>query len=144
MNIAVRLRGVAPAGGVVLSAALVDALDDREGMTLDDPRRTAPQEPVSAGPCLLAAIPGHGRGRSHDAVADIWPRCLQSAVLPFANLSDEPNGRYFVEGFVEDIVVTLSNLPELLVVSREYGADIAPERAQPYRNKRQARRPVPC
>jgi adenylate cyclase len=45
------------------------------------------------------------------------------AVLPFTNLTPELGDNYFAEGFVEDIITTLSNIPELLVVSR--GSTIA-------------------
>lgn len=40
------------------------------------------------------------------------------AVLPFANLSGDPEQEYFVDGMAEDIVTTLSKIPGLLVVAR--------------------------
>jgi len=127
VNIAVRLQGVAPAGGVVVSAALIDALDDREGVTLDDLgdlHLKNLSRPVHA---YSLRFPGMAEGAATTR-SSISAAVPSIAVLPFANLSVEPNGRYFAEGFVEDIIVTLSNLPELLVVSRDSALTLHPER----------------
>jgi TolB-like protein len=40
------------------------------------------------------------------------------AVLPFTNLSDDPQQEYFADGIVEDIIAALSNLRRLFVIAR--------------------------
>lgn len=40
------------------------------------------------------------------------------AVLPFANLSADPEQQYFADGVVEDIITTLSRFSELFVIAR--------------------------
>jgi adenylate cyclase len=40
------------------------------------------------------------------------------AVLPFANLSDDPSQDYFADGFTEDIITELSRFKELFVIAR--------------------------
>jgi TolB-like protein len=40
------------------------------------------------------------------------------AVLPFANMSDDPSLDYFSDGIAEDIITELSRFPDLLVVAR--------------------------
>lgn len=40
------------------------------------------------------------------------------AVLPFANLSGDPQQEYFTDGVVEDIITELSRFPELFVIAR--------------------------
>ena len=40
------------------------------------------------------------------------------AVLPFANLSSDPEQEYFVDGIAEDVLITLSKIQELLVIAR--------------------------
>lgn len=40
------------------------------------------------------------------------------AVLPFENLSDDPGQTYFADGVAEDLLTTLSKIPELFVVAR--------------------------
>src|SRR6185436_12662556 len=40
------------------------------------------------------------------------------AVLPFLNLSGDPNQDYFVDGVVEDIIVAMSRISGLFVIAR--------------------------
>jgi adenylate cyclase len=40
------------------------------------------------------------------------------AVLPFANLSDDPQQAYFADGLAEDLMTGLSRLPDLFIISR--------------------------
>ena len=40
------------------------------------------------------------------------------AVLPFANLSSDPEQAFFADGLAEEIITSLSKLPELLVIAR--------------------------
>src|SRR5262249_32306992 len=47
----------------------------------------------------------------------IAPR-LSIVVLPFANLSDDPEQQYFVDGIIEDLTSDLSRIPGMLVISR--------------------------
>jgi TolB-like protein/class 3 adenylate cyclase/Flp pilus assembly protein TadD len=40
------------------------------------------------------------------------------AVLPFTNMSDDPEQEYFSDGLAEDIITALSKIPELFVIAR--------------------------
>jgi class 3 adenylate cyclase/tetratricopeptide (TPR) repeat protein len=40
------------------------------------------------------------------------------AILPFANLSPDPNDRYFADGMTEELISTISKVSELSVISR--------------------------
>ena len=40
------------------------------------------------------------------------------AVLPFVNLSDDPEQAYFADGLAEDIITALSRIPNLFVIAR--------------------------
>jgi TolB-like protein/DNA-binding winged helix-turn-helix (wHTH) protein/Flp pilus assembly protein TadD len=67
---------------------------------------------------LVAAVAAGGswrwlwHGQAHPA-----PR-LSIAVLPLANLSDDPKQQYFADGLTEDLTTDLSRLPDMLVISR--------------------------
>jgi TolB-like protein/DNA-binding winged helix-turn-helix (wHTH) protein len=43
---------------------------------------------------------------------------LSIVVLPFANLSNDPEQQYFADGVTEDLTTDLSQIPEMLVISR--------------------------
>jgi len=47
----------------------------------------------------------------------VVPR-LSIVVLPFANLSNDPNQQYLADGITEDLTTNLSQLPDMFVISR--------------------------
>jgi TolB-like protein len=40
------------------------------------------------------------------------------AVLPFVNMSGDPEQEYFSDGITEEIITALSKIPEMLVIAR--------------------------
>src|SRR4030095_8026606 len=40
------------------------------------------------------------------------------AVLPFVNMSGDPEQEYFADGVAEDVLTTLAKIPELIVIAR--------------------------
>lgn len=116
--VAVRLQGIAPPGGVVVSSALLEQVGEKAALHIRDLGDVSLKnfsKPVHAflisSDIMNSLSPMPGRYVS--------PRRLPSiAVLPFVDVSDERSDRYFAQGFADDIVITLSNLSELFVVSR--------------------------
>jgi TolB-like protein len=47
----------------------------------------------------------------------VAPR-LSIVVLPFVNLSNDPEQQYFADGITEDLTTDLSRLADMLVISR--------------------------
>lgn len=120
VNIAVRLQGAAPAGGVLISSALLEQVPEPSGYKLGDMGDVSLKNlarPVHAFVLPPPGSEGVGSLGSMEAIGAA-AKLPAIAVLPFACLSSDLQDSYFAEGFVDDIVVTLSNLPELLVVSR--------------------------
>ena len=60
-----------------------------------------------------------GRRNSAPAAAKARrkPR-LSIVVLPFANLSNDPEQQYFADGIAGDLTTDLSRIPDMLVISR--------------------------
>jgi TolB-like protein/DNA-binding winged helix-turn-helix (wHTH) protein len=54
---------------------------------------------------------------SVSAMQLVAPR-LSIVVLPFANLSNDPDQQYFADGITEDLTTDLSTLPNMLVIAR--------------------------
>ena len=120
VNTAVRLQQVAPVGGIVVSSALRDALGEAPDLDVNDLgelRLKNFSRPVRAF-LLLAA--GVDRGATLDIFGKSSGRCIlpSIALLPFSSLTADPDDAYFAEGFIDDIITSLSNLPDLFVVSR--------------------------
>jgi adenylate cyclase len=118
VNTAVRLQQVAPPGCVVVSSALRNALGSASNLDVEDLgelRLKNLSRPVRAF-LLIAAGVARGTTRRGRALREaILPSI---AIVPFKSLTEEADDRYFAEGFIEDIIASLSNLQDLLVVSR--------------------------
>jgi TolB-like protein/class 3 adenylate cyclase/Flp pilus assembly protein TadD len=68
----------------------------------------------------IAAVlhPWQPDGEKAETVALPLPDVPSIAVLPFANLSDDPQQGYFADGMAEDLMTDLSRVPGLFVISR--------------------------
>ena len=73
---------------------------------------------------------------SRDAVTDL-PEGPKIAVLPFVNLSGDPEQAYFAEGVTDQIVTDLARFKALFVLSIEFTAKYQQQSADPQRLKRE-------
>lgn len=113
VNLAARLEGIAPAGGIALSGSVRDHLGGRLNIEFED-----------LGEQLLRNIPDPVRVFSVKLEAATKPPRLQSqskpsiAVLPFQNMSADPEQEYFADGIVDELITTLARQTWLTVISR--------------------------
>ena len=121
VNVAARLEALAEPGGICVSGAVRDQVGDRLERRVRGSRRAERQEHRPAGPRLP------GRARVEPTAAPEWqgrrrrqPGCRKPsiAVLPFANMSGDPEQEFFADGLTEDIITELSRFRDLLVISR--------------------------
>src|SRR6266851_1853338 len=117
VNIAARLEALADPGGVVISSTVFEQVRDRLPDSFEDlgdqlvkniarPVRVyrLAQLPTPASPTVVSPPP--------------LPDKPSIAVLPFANMSGDPEQEYFVDGMVEEIITALSRIRWLFVIAR--------------------------
>ncbi|HEY8874040.1 MAG TPA: adenylate/guanylate cyclase domain-containing protein, partial [Stellaceae bacterium] len=143
VNIAARLEALAEPGAICVSAAAhgqignklplaFDNLGDRQVKNLAQAIRVyrvasasphpnpPPQSPGQARGGEGSAPNGVHRGRvgAADPPALALPDKPSIAVLPFQNMSGDPEQEYFVDGMVEEIITALSKIQWLFVIAR--------------------------
>jgi adenylate cyclase len=117
VNIAARIEALADAGGVFVSNTVHDQVRDRLPFVFEDlgeqqvkniarPVRVYRVRDVSA----AATTPS--------SPALPLPDKPSIAVLPFANMSGDPEQEYFADGMVEEIITALSRIRWLFVIAR--------------------------
>jgi len=123
VNVAARLETIAEPGGICISAAVRDQVGDRLKVgfaDLGDQQVKNITRPIRAYKVLIDAQSseaGHAApGSSHAAPTSAKKPSI--AVLPFDNMSGDPEQEFFVDGLTEDIITELSRFRELLVISR--------------------------
>jgi TolB-like protein/class 3 adenylate cyclase len=132
VNVATRLEAEAPSGGVVISRNVQDAVAGRLKATFVDFGSLALkniERPIQAfrvgwDPEDWKVLAPSTTELSVSAVPPQTEVPLTMtdrpsiAVLPFQNLSGDPEQEYFVDGLVEDIIAALSHVPGFFVVAR--------------------------
>jgi TolB-like protein/class 3 adenylate cyclase len=124
VNIAARLEALAEPGGICLSASAYDQVRDRLDIAFADLGER--QVKNIARPVRVYSIGqrSHGPQAAEVQVAQAMPAPLpvpekpSIAVLPFQNISGDPEQEYFADGMVEEITTALSRIPWLFVIAR--------------------------
>ena len=118
VNIAARLESIAEPGGICISSSAYDHIRGRVGIQfvdLGDQTLKNIGRPVRA----YAALPnGPSPATQADGIGPIPPPHLSIVVLPFANLSGDPEQGYFVDGVTESLTTDLSRISGAFVIDR--------------------------
>jgi adenylate cyclase len=128
VNIAARLEAEAPTGGIVISRTVHKAVTGRLKATFDDLGSLAlknNERPVQAFSVKWEPSDWRLPVISEATVAAAPPPQMlplpdkpSIAVLPFENMSGDPEQEYFADGVAEDVITTLSKIELLMVIAR--------------------------
>jgi adenylate cyclase len=117
VNIAARLEGIAEPGGICVSDDAYRQLRDKiteEFVDLGDKELKNIARPVR----VYRVEFSERSGAQATAPALALPDRPSIAVLPFQNMSGDPEQEYFADGMVEDIITGLSRIKWLFVIAR--------------------------
>ena len=118
INIAVRLEGVADPGGILISEKVYSEVEGKLDAGFED--RGEQQLKNIAKPVRAFAVRAGAFSALSDrlSAAPPLPDKPSIAVLPFQNMSGDPEQEYFADGMVEEIITALSRFKWLFVIAR--------------------------
>jgi adenylate cyclase len=113
INIAARLEGIAEPGGICVSGKVHEEIRGKLSFAYEDLGEQLLKniaQPVRVYAIRLDGAPARG--------ALALPDKPSIAILPFANMSGDPEQEYFADGMVDDIITGLSRIKWLFVIAR--------------------------
>ena len=122
--LAQRIEQLAEPGGLCITGAIHEALPQRmpfDQENLGEQQLKGFDEQIrvyAVSLSLGASIPEPESLPQTEAVPLALPDKPSIAVLPFTNMSGDPEQEYFADGVVEDIITDLSRFKELFVIAR--------------------------
>jgi adenylate cyclase len=118
INIAVRLEGIADPGGILISEKVYSEVEGKLDVGFEDRGEQQLKNisrPVRAYAVCMGA---HSAPTERLSAAPPLPDKPSIAVLPFENMSGDPEQEYFADGMVEEIITALSRFKSLFVIAR--------------------------
>ena len=128
VNAAARIESLADPSGICISRPVYDQIKRKIEVQYDylgEHHVKNLDEPVRVYKLILEKPPNDGRKKelslqnaSSSRMAYPLPERPSIAVMPFDNLSGDPDQEYFCDGLTEEIITGLSKNPELFVIAR--------------------------
>ena len=120
VNVAARLEGLATPGGICVSARVQEDAAGKIDLAFEDMGEQ--QLKNIARPVRVYRVRGHAVPTHAPPPALSQPLPLPDkpsiAVMPFQNMSGDPDQEYFADGMVEEIITALSRIRWLFVIAR--------------------------
>jgi adenylate cyclase len=113
VNVAARLEALSEPGGICVSGRVQEDVHGRLDITFDDIGER--QLKNIARPVRVYRVRLNGPAQEP---APALPNRPSIAVLPFNNMSGDPEQEYFADGVVEEIITALSRIHWLFVIAR--------------------------
>jgi len=120
INIAVRLEGIADPGGILMSEKVYSEVEGKLDVGFED--RGEQQLKNISKPIRAYAVRAGAYSAPTERLSAAPPLpdkpSIAIAVLPFENMSGDPEQEYFADGMVEEITTALSRFKWLFVIAR--------------------------
>ena len=121
VNVAARLEGLAEPGAIVVSARVREDVEGKVAIAISDlgeqSLKNIPR-PVRAFRVCPDGGAGSPKTTSRERPCAALPDKPSLVVLPFQNMSGDPEQEYFADGMVEEITTALSRIRWLFVIAR--------------------------
>jgi adenylate cyclase len=118
VNVAARLEALAEPGGLCISRKVRDEVRDKLDLAFEDMGEQQVKNIARPVRVFRIAAPAVVQSTASAKPALALPDKPSIAVLPFTNLSGDPEQDYFADGIVEDIITALSRVHWLFVIAR--------------------------
>lgn len=121
VNIASRIQSLAPAGGIYISEVVYRNIVNKkeiESSFVKEEKLKNVKDPVRIYQVFTENTPAAVRENIMPGSSPAAVQANSIAVLPFANLSSDPQQDYFSDGLTEDIITQLSKIKAYKVISR--------------------------
>jgi adenylate cyclase len=122
VNVAARLEGLAPPGGICISGDVYRQIDGKLHLAFEDMGEQAVKnitKPIRVYRLRLDDTAWEaGTWTPSEPHTLALPDKPSIAVLPFNNMSGDPDQNFFADGIAEDITTALSRVKELFVIAR--------------------------
>jgi TolB-like protein/class 3 adenylate cyclase len=118
VNIAARLESLAEPGGLCISRKVRDEVRDKLDLAFEDLGEQVVKNITRPVRVFRVAAPSIGQPAASTKPALALPDKPSIAVLPFQNMSGDPEQEYFADGIVEDMITALSRVKSFFVIAR--------------------------
>ena len=118
VNVAARLEALADPGGIMVSRTVHDQVRDKLSFGFEDLGEQTVKNiarPIGVHRVQISELAAHAVTKSGVVTSSSRPSI---AVLPFLNMSGDPEQEYFADGIVEEIITALSHMRWLAVIAR--------------------------
>jgi adenylate cyclase len=116
VNVAARLEGLSDPGGICVSSAVHEQVQDK--LDLNFEYMGEHEVKNIARPVRAYHVRADGMGEAPAPAEGSVPRRPSIAVLPFVNMSGDPEQDYFADGITEDLITEFSRFQEMIVIAR--------------------------
>src|SRR5216683_1501300 len=119
VNVAARLEALAEPGGICVNRVVRDQVRDKLDFAFEDAGEQRVKNiarPLRVYRVRTGRVVGEARSTAQPPLA--LPDKPSVAVLPFTNMSGDPDQEFVSDGIAEDVITALSRYPSLFVIAR--------------------------